>query len=107
MIELIGPMDQFLREHVQQLSMAIIATLLVLFGNDINSAIKALIRRYHFVIRTIAFILICAFGYGLLTVWLTPLLAKALAKLSIQWFIPMVVLVFLSLGIYAQKQKHI
>lgn len=100
-------MDALVRPYINEIAMAIIATLLVLFGNDINSAIRALVKRYHFVIRTLAFVLICAFGYGLLTVWITPLFAGVLLKLSFQWLLPTIVLVFIGLGMFAQKQRHI
>lgn len=100
-------MDALVRPYINEIAMAIIATLLVLFGNDINSAIRALVKRYHFVIRTLAFVLICAFGYGLLTVWITPLFAGVLLKLSFKWLLPTIVLVFIGLGMFAQKQRHI
>lgn len=99
--------DALVRPYINEIAMAIIATLLVLFGNDINSAIRALVKRYHFVIRTLAFVLICAFGYGLLTVWITPLFAGVLLKLSFKWLLPTIVLVFIGLGMFAQKQRHI
>ena len=98
---------QWFRPYQYQAALAIIATVLVIFGNDINGAIKKLVVKQHFIIRTLVFVLVCAFGYGLLTVWLTSILALQLAKISTPYLLPSVSGVFLALGMYAQKQRHI
>lgn len=95
------------RPYQYQAALAIIATVLVIFGNHINGAIKKITMRQHFIIRTLIFVLVCAFGYGLLTVWLTELLALQLAKISTVYLLPCVFVIFFVLGMYAQKQKHI
>ena len=79
---------QWFRPYQYQTAMAIIATLLVVFGNDINRAIKKLIAKQHIIIRIIVFVLVCAFGYGLLTVWLTGLLSLQLAKIPNLYIAP-------------------
>ncbi|MDO6427728.1 DUF3392 domain-containing protein [Thalassotalea sp. 1_MG-2023] len=107
MIELLTSLGQWFRPYQYQTALAIIATILVLFGNDINGALKHMIRKQHFVVRTLVFIVVCAFGYGLLTVWLTALLAKQLSSIPTVYIVPSVVLIFVVLGIYAQKQRHI
>jgi len=98
---------QWFRPYQYQAALAIIATLLVIFGNDINGAIKRLVAKQHFIIRTLIFVLVCAFGYGLLTVWLTSLLAMQLANIPTPYLLPSVFCVFFALGMYAQKQRHI
>ncbi len=95
------------RPYQYQAALAIIATVLVIFGNDINGAIKKLIAKQHFIIRTLIFVLVCAFGYGLLTVWLTNLLATQLANIPTPYLLPCVFGVFCLLGMYAQKQRQI
>jgi uncharacterized membrane protein YfcA len=106
-VELFTELGQWFRPYQYQAALAIIATLLVVFGNDINSSIKRLVAKQHFIVRTSVFIVICAFGYGLLTVWLTSLLAQQLAKVPSLYLLPVVFIIFFSLGIYAQKQRHI
>lgn len=98
---------QWFRPYQYQAALAIIATILVVFGNDINGAIKRLLAKRHFIIRTIVFVLVCAFGYGLLTVWLTALLAAQLAKIPTPYLLPCLFIAFFTLGVYAQKQRHI
>jgi hypothetical protein len=90
-----------------QTAMAIIATLLVVFGQDINLAVKRVIGKQHLIIRTLIFVLVCAFGYGLLTVWLTGVLAQQLYRIPDIYIVPFVVTIFITLGIYAQKHRHI
>ena len=107
LVELFTELGQFFRPYQYQASLAIIATSLVIFGNNINSSIKKLVAKQHFVVRTSIFILVCAFGYGLLTVWLTTLLALQLAKVPSIYLLPVVFIIFFILGMYAQKQRHI
>ena len=95
------------KPHQYEAAMAIVATLLVLFGNQINSHLKKMFSHYHFVIRTIAFVLVCAFGYGLATVWLTGMLHEQLSKLPLAYLLPAHIVIFSGLGMYAQKQRQI
>ena len=98
---------QWFRPYQYQAALAIIATILVIFGNDINGAVKKLVVKQHFIIRTLVFVLVCAFGYGLLTVWLTSILAMQLEKIPSLYLLPSVFIIFFALGMYAQKQRHI
>ena len=106
-LELLNTLGDWFRPYQYQSALAIIATVLVIFGNDLNSAIKRLVAKQHFIVRTTIFVLVCAFGYGLLTVWLTSLLAQQLAKLPNLYLVPVVFTIFFTLGMYAQKQRHI
>ncbi len=105
--ELFNDLGHWFRPYQYQSALAIIATVLVIFGNDINSSIKKLVAKQHFIVRTLVFVLVCAFGYGLLTVWLTSLLAQQLAKVPSLYLVPVVFSIFFTLGMYAQKQRHI
>jgi len=107
MIELLSQAGGWLRPYQYQLALAFIATLLVLFGNDINRQIKKLLNGQHFIVRLVVFVLVCAFGYGLATVWLTSILAQQLAKIPNLYFMPVCLGVFILLGLYAQKQRQI
>jgi len=98
---------QWFRPYQYQAALAVVATVLVIFGNNINGAIKRLIAKQHFIIRTLVFVIVCAFGYGLLTVWLTSFFALQLAKIPTPYLLPCLSIVFFGLGIYAQKQRHI
>ncbi|MFT5758614.1 MAG: putative membrane protein [Alteromonadaceae bacterium] len=107
MNELLIESGQWFRSYQYQSAMAIVATLLVIFGNDINLVVKRAVAKQHLLIRCLVFIFVCAFGYGLLTIWLTGLLAQQLAKIPSFYVMPSIVGVFILLALYAQKQKHI
>ncbi len=107
MTDLLMELGQEFRGYQYQTAMAIIATLLVIFGNDINNSLKKLVAKQHFIIRSVIFVLVCAFGYGLLTIWLTGLLSTQLSHIPNVYIVPVIFLIFLMLGMYAQKQRHI
>jgi hypothetical protein len=107
MNDILIQLGQWTRPYQFQAAMAIIATLLVIFGDDINKAIKKLFVKQHFIVRCCAFILICAFGYGLLTVWLTSWLSSQLSSIPDLYIFPSITGIFITLGVYAQKQRHI
>ncbi|NMP31364.1 DUF3392 domain-containing protein [Thalassotalea sp. M1531] len=98
---------QWFRPYQTQCAMAIIATLLVLFGAEISQAIRQLIKKQHILVRTLVFVFVCAFGYGALTVWLTGLFSQWLGMISDLYLMPVILLIFIVLGLYAQKQRHI
>ena len=98
---------QWFRPYQYQAAMAIVATSLVIFGNDINNAIRQLIRKKHFIVRSAVFIAVCAFGYGLVTIWLTQLLSSQLSTISDKYIVLVVIGIFIGLGMWAQKHRHI
>ncbi|MEE2024783.1 MULTISPECIES: DUF3392 domain-containing protein [Alkalimonas] len=94
------------RPYVRDIALAMVATCLVVFGDDINRFIRRQIHSLHFIWRTLIFVLVCAFGYGAVTLFLTPIVAKQLAGLSNLW-LPWVTLgIFTLLGILAQRRRQ-
>lgn len=107
LLELLLELGQSFRPYQYQSAIAIVATLLVIFGRDINYAVKKIIIKQHFVIRITVFVLVCAFGYGLATLWLSTLLNEQLAKIPDIYIVPTIIIFFIFLGAYAEKQRHI
>ncbi len=106
-VNVLNSLGLWCRPYQYQVALAIIATLLVVFGNDINASIKKLLSKQHIIVRMLTFVFICAFGYGLLTVWLTSLLAAQLALVPTLYLAPTISVIFIVLALYAQKQRHI
>ena len=106
-IDLLNECGVFIKPHLYQIALSLVATALVIFGGAINGAIKKLLQKQHLVIRVTAFVLVCAFGYGLATVWLTSILAAQLGQIPLSYLAPTIVMLFIVLGTYAQKQRHI
>jgi len=93
--------------YLRQTSLAIVASLLFIYGEDINGLIKKEIQSYHFLVRLAIFMLICAFGYGMLTIFLTMLVAKFLASLDAVYLIPVLLGFFFIVGILAERKKQL
>lgn len=99
--------SQWLYPWLGEVAMAIMATLLVIYGGTINRLVKRQINGMHFIFRTLVFILLCAFGYGALLIFMTPLLGKWLASVGMIYLGPLVVGIFITLGVIAEKKNHI
>lgn len=96
-----------LYSYLDEISLAIVATVLVVYGNDLNDMIKRIVSSWMFVLRVIAFILMCTFGYGLLTVWLQPFLEKALKYIDLPYLPLATLAIFTLLGVLAERKQHV
>ncbi len=102
-LDLIATLSRWSRSHLSDISLAIMATLLVLFGPAINAWVQQRIGSLNFVFRTLLFVLICAVGYGLAMVFVTPWLAKGLGYFNNYTLAPVLLLVFFVIGIIADR----
>lgn len=105
--ELLWRLGSWTREHTSAIALAIVATLLVVYGNDINNWLKKRLRPYPMPVRILGFVLMCAFGYGAMTVFLTPYLAQWIGMISTRWLAPAVAGIFLLIGWLAEKRQQI
>jgi len=96
-----------LRPHIGSIATILVSTLLVVYGNDINKAVKRLLGQRHIVWRYLIFILLCSFGYGLFLLMLAPFLAGQLRQLASYWLAPCVLAMFIVLGILAERKNQI
>ena len=102
-LDLIATLSRWSRSHLSDMSLAIMATLLVLFGPAINAWVQQRIGSLNFVFRTLLFVLICAVGYGLAMVFVTPWLAKGLGYFNNYTLAPVLLLVFFVIGMIADR----
>ncbi|NCP66302.1 MAG: DUF3392 family protein [Paraglaciecola sp.] len=65
------------------------------------------LRAQHFIVRTSVFVLVCAFGYGLLTVYATPFVKLGLNMIPVLYRGISIVGVFLLLGYLAEHRRYI
>lgn len=107
MNEIINDIARFLREHGRTICVAWTASLLVIYGSKLTGIAKDIAKTWHFVFRVLFFVLICGFGFGLLTVYVAQLLHSQLRGLSNLWVILSVTIAFIILGILAEKKKQI
>lgn len=95
------------RPYMADIALAMVVTGLVVFGDDINRLIRRQVSNLHIILRTGVFILVCAFGYGALTIFLTPVVAKQLIKLSNFWLPWCSLGIFIILGALAQRKRQV
>ncbi len=93
------------RPHLSFLATALVASLLVIFGADINRAVRGLVRKAHFVLRTLVFVILCALGYGFLTVQGGLWLARGVASIDAHVQGIIVVIAFLAVGWLAERRS--
>jgi len=96
-----------LRPYLDQVSLAIVATILAIYGDFFNKKIKHLIKNKPFFVRYSSFILICTFGYGLLTLYFANFLTYFLRQVPGQYLLISVVACFAALGILADQKNQI
>jgi hypothetical protein len=103
LLALIVTLSRWSRSHLYAISLAIMATLLVLFGPGINAWVQRSTASMNFILRTLIFVLLCAVGYGLVIVFVTPMLAKGLGHFNNFTLAPVLILVFFVIGILADR----
>ena len=106
-MQLLNELGMMVRPHFFQMATMIVATLLVIYGNEVNQLIRRQIAGLHFILRASIFVLVCAFGYGYLLVWFTPVLSSWLYLIPLHLTAPATVAILLLLGILAERKKQL
>lgn len=96
-------LSQWSRGYLGEFSMALMAATLVLAGPALNQWVRRQTASLHFVLRTLIFILLCAFGYGLAMLYLPPLFTQLLAQLNNYSLAPILLSLFILIGIFADR----
>lgn len=102
-LDMIATLSRWSRGHLHDIALALMATLLVLFGPTINAWVQQRIGSLNFVFRTLLFVLLCAVGYGLAMIYVTPWLAQGLGYFNNYTLAPVLLLVFFVIGIIADR----
>lgn len=103
LLDLIATLSRWSRSHLADISLAIMATLFVLFGPALNAWVQRNIAPFNFVLRTLAFVLFCAIVYGLGIIYLSPWLAQGLAQFNNYTLAPVLLLVLFIIGVVADR----
>lgn len=97
----------YLQPHLHAISIAIVATCLVIYGDKINSILRRAVASWIFVARVIAFILMCAFGYGLLTLWSQPFVFWLITQIDLVYRPVALLACFCLLGVLAERKRQL
>ncbi|MDH1236425.1 DUF3392 domain-containing protein [Stutzerimonas stutzeri] len=103
LFDLIVTLSRWSRNHLSDISLALMATLFVLFGPALNAWVKNTVSSLNFFLRTLIFVLVCAVGYGLAIVFLTPWMTQGLAHLNNYSLAPVLLLIFFLIGVIADR----
>lgn len=106
-MEYLNFLGDSLRPYLTEISTALIACTLVMAGGEINALLRRLLRNTNFVLKTVAFVLINAFGYGLIIVKATPYLSRTLRGLEAGIMFAIVMACFMLIGLWAQRNRQI
>ncbi|MBA4387861.1 MAG: DUF3392 domain-containing protein [Verrucomicrobia bacterium] len=98
--------SHFMQDFTPQISMAIAATIFFIYGGNIHGAIRTSMQKLHFLVRLSLFTLICAFGYGLVTVYLAKAFEEILIRLGDLYYAPIVIGTFLLVGFLAERKRQ-
>ncbi|MEK6747919.1 MAG: DUF3392 family protein [Pseudomonadota bacterium] len=102
-LEYLNILDTWLRANLEAIAIAQSATLLVIYGDYVNEIVRIALKPYPFLVRLTAFVMICAFGFGAIGVFAANVYSELLAKLDYRMLTPVVVTVFLLLGMAAER----
>ena len=106
-MEFLEKLAVFVRPHNLSISVAIVATAFAVFGGAINSIIRLATKKMHFIVRFAFYILVYAFGIGILSAQTVGFLQKILLTLPAPHLLSFIIVVFLLLCFIAKKQKQI
>ena len=99
--------SSWVRPYLSEIGFAMMATLLVIYGNDLTAVLKKQIGGLQFFVRLTVFILFCALGFTLLANYLTPLFIDLLASTGDVWLGVAVIGAFYVIGLLAQRRGAI
>lgn len=105
--ELVHICAEWLRIHLYEVTLAWVAALLVIYGRELFIFIRDLVKKWHFILRVLVFILFCAFGYGWLTFQLAQILEGQLANASDLNLVVLITIGFIIIGVLAERKKQI
>ncbi|GGW83795.1 DUF3392 family protein [Alteromonas halophila] len=107
MAGLAAEISRMLAPYYSEMSLMLMATILVVYGDIINKYIKGVLSPCHFIVRAALFVVVCAFGYGFLTLYGAPFLHHVIAYLPWQYQGIGFIGAFLLVGILAEQRRYI
>ena len=100
-------LGSYILPYMNEISTALVACILVMVGGSINAFLRRQLGNANFILRTAVFILVNAFGYGLLIVKVTPMLSTVLRSLDKGVMFLVISISFFVIGIWAQRNRQV
>ena len=103
----VTPVSDLIRTYLTTTCLAMAATFVAIYSAIANRIVRSATRRLPFLGRFAVFVLWCASGYGLVTIALGTVAARALEPLDDLWLAPIVTGIFVVLGFLAEREGHV
>ena len=105
-MDLLNSLGQWVQPYMGDIAIAIVATLLVIYGDSINRTVKRGVGKKSLPVRFGAFIALCTVGYGFLTVNVTHWVSQGLSKIPTPYLPVAVLLSFVILAFLAERKNQ-
>lgn len=101
------PAIQYLRDHTQEIAFSLVATLLMVYGHQLNRYFRKSTAKMNWFLRFALFVLLCTFGYGFLSTVFVKLIAQGLNRLNSVQFMGTIFISYLILAFIARRKKEV
>ncbi len=102
--EIVLHISSWMKGYLNEIVLSIVATLLVIYGDDIMRLVKQQIGSLKLFLRFTLFVLFCAFGFSFLTSIATPFVSGWLASANPVLLPFVILLVYYLIGYLAQRK---
>lgn len=102
--DLILQLSAWMKSYLNEIVLSLVATLLVIYGNDIMNIVKQQIGSLKLFLRFTLFIVFCAFGFSFLTSVASPFIGKWIAMAD-PVFLPLIIVLLYYLVGYLAMRK--
>lgn len=106
-MDILQNLGRWLLSHDKEVALALVATSLIIFGEDINAVVRRALKPFHFFVRFLGFVMLCSLGYGFLTVYATRFVNQALHSINIIYVPLIVAVLFVGLALFASKRHQL
>jgi cell division protein FtsW (lipid II flippase) len=106
LVAVIAQLGNMLRPWAFDIATAMLVCLILVLAADMNRIIRRHLSGHSFVLRTLVFIIVNAFGYGLLIVKVTPWAARQVVAMPAHWMFILIVSMFIFIGYWAQRNNQ-
>ena len=107
LLNLSESLSRLMADYLPQICAALTATLMAIYGTDINRMVRRSTAKWHFLARFALFVFLCAFGYGTLSVFATWVFIWILKKVSLSLLAPLIICIFIVVGLLAEEKNKI
>jgi nitrate reductase gamma subunit len=97
----------WMKDYSFEISVALIATIMGMFSNDLNKHFRKRLRSVGFAFRFGVFVMLTAFGYGMVTIALAKFLQGVLKSMDGWVLVIVVILSFLGLALLAERRNQV